>query len=134
MRDKRFVKHLPLPALLCFVFLFCFCASKPVMTLTGADNGTRVEIKTGDVIEVSLEAQLGTGYGWEVVSRHNNLVLVGEPVQAPVGKAKPGGPERQTFRFKAVEKGESGLVLRYAQGWRGDAAAQREFTVTVLVK
>lgn len=134
MRNNRLVFKIPLLVLVFFVFLFCFCARKPVMTLTGIDNGTRVEMQSGEVLAISLEAQLGTGYGWKVVSRSGKLVLDGEPSQAPVGKVRPGGLELQTFRFKAIEKGEAEIRLRYAQSWRRETKALKEFTVTVIVK
>lgn len=134
MRNNRLAFKIPLLALVFFVFLFCFCARKPVMTLTGIDNGTRVEMQSGEVLAISLEAQLGTGYGWKVVSRSGKLVLDGESSQAPVGKVRPGGLELQTFRFKAIEKGEAEIRLRYAQSWRRETKALKEFTVTVIVK
>lgn len=134
MYYKRLLWKIPLLALFLSAAVFSSCSGKPAMTLTDADNGTRVEIKSGDVLAVKLEAQLGTGFGWKVVSPYKNLAPDGEPAQVSKEDRKPGGPEFQMFRFKAGEKGEAELKLQYAQGWNKETKPRREFTVTVIVK
>ena len=94
----------PAWAVLSAAILFFACAVKPAVTVTDADNGTKVEIKTDEVLAVKLEAQLGTGFGWKVVSESAALVLKGDPEQVSSTDQKPGGPEYQTFKFKAVKK------------------------------
>ncbi len=110
------------------------CAVKPALTVTDEDNGTRVEIRSGEVLAVRLSAQLGTGFGWKVVAAGKNLEQKGEPQQVAKEGHKPGSPDYQVFRFKAVEKGGSDLRLQYAEGWNKDAKPLRDFTLTVIVK
>jgi predicted secreted protein len=110
------------------------CAMKPAVTVTDADNGTRVEIKTGELLAVKLAAQLGTGFGWKIVSENKNLALKGEPEQVSKNGKIPGGTDYQTFKFKAVEKGETVLKLRYVEGWKKEAKSLKEFGITVIVK
>ncbi|HOD15545.1 MAG TPA: protease inhibitor I42 family protein [Spirochaetota bacterium] len=114
--------------------MFFACTVKPAVTVTDADNGTKVEVKTGEVLAVKLEAQLGTGFGWKVISESTALVLKGDPEQISPGDQKPGGPEYQTFKFKAANKGESELKFEYAEGWKKDAKPLKEYTITVIVK
>lgn len=121
-------------AMIVSVGMMCSCSGKPSVTMTEADNGTAVDIKSGEVLEVRLPAQLGTGFGWKVVSAGTNLALKGEPEQVPGGSGKPGGPELQSFKFKAGEKGESELTLQYAEDWKKDAKPLKDFKVTVNVK
>jgi predicted secreted protein len=127
-------KKFSLAVLFIMTAMSCSCAVKPAVTVTASDSGTRVEIKSGDVLAVKLEAQLGTGFGWKVVSLNENLVQEGEAVQTPKGTGKPGGPEYQTFRFKAGKKGEAELRLQYAQGWHKGTKPLKEFAITVIIK
>ncbi len=121
-------------AMIVSVGMMCSCSVKPALTVTEADNGTAVDIKSGEILEVRLPAQLGTGFGWKVVSAGKNLALRGEPEQVSGGGGKPGGPELQSFKFKAGEKGESELTLRYAEDWKKDTKPLKDFTLTVNVK
>jgi inhibitor of cysteine peptidase len=114
--------------------LFFACTVKPAVTVSDADSGTKVEIKAGEVLAVKLGAQLGTGFGWKVVSENKLLVLKGEPEQVSREDQKPGGPDYQTFKFKAVEKGETELKFQYVEGWKKDAKPLKEFAITVIVK
>ncbi|OHD66884.1 MAG: hypothetical protein A2176_12545 [Spirochaetes bacterium RBG_13_51_14] len=110
------------------------CAVKPAVTVTDVDNGTKVEIQSGEFLAVKLEAQLGTGYGWKVVSESEELVLKGEPEQVSKQGHKPGGPDIQTFKFKAVKKGETTLRLQYIEAWKKKSKPLKEYTITVIVK
>lgn len=125
---------IPACVILSAVVLILACTVKPAVTVTDADNGTKVEIQTGKVLAVRLEAQLGTGFGWKVVSESTKLVLKGDPEQMAPGDQKPGGPEYQTFKFRAVEKGETELKLQYAEGWKKDVKPLKEYAITVIVK
>jgi predicted secreted protein len=110
------------------------CSVKPAVTATDADNGTRVELKKGEVLAVRLSAQLGTGFGWKVADHGGTLELMGEPEQVAGAGRKPGGPGFQTFKFKAVDRGESVLKLRYLEAWKKEAKPIREFAITVTVR
>jgi predicted secreted protein len=124
----------PAWALLVATVLFFACAVKPAVTVSDADSGTKVEIKAGEVLAVKLGAQLGTGFGWKVVSESQQLVLKGEPEQVSGGDQKPGGPDYQTFKFKAAKKGEASLKFQYVEGWKKDAKPLKEYAITVIVK
>ncbi len=121
-------------ALFLSVAILGSCSMKPAVTVTDADNGTRVEIKKGDLLAVKLAAQLGTGFGWKVVSENKSLTLKGEPEQVSKDVKLPGGTDYQTFKFKAVEKGETVLKMRYVEGWKKEAKSLKEFAITVVVK
>jgi inhibitor of cysteine peptidase len=126
-------RTLMLAMAVCVAMVFS-CAVKPALTVTDADNGTRVEIRSGEILAVRLSAQLGTGFGWKVAAAGKNIEQKGEPQQVAKERQKPGAPDYQVFRFKAVEKGESELKLLYTEGWNKDAKPLRDFTVTVIVQ
>jgi len=126
-------RFLMLAMAVCVAMVFS-CTIKPALTVSDADNGTRVEVRSGEILAVRLSAQLGTGYAWKVVAAGKNVEQKGEPQQMAGEGQKPGAPDYQVFKFKAVEKGESELKLQYAEGWKKDAKPHREFAVTVVVK
>lgn len=111
-----------------------FCSMKPAVTVTDADNGSRVEIKKGDLIAVQLTAQLSTGHGWKAVDTGVILELIGEPEQITARDRKPGAPEAQKFVFKGIERGEAALILHYMETWKAEAKPVKEFRVTVTVR
>ena len=125
---------IPLLVLFLSVAILGSCSMKPAVTVTDADNGTRVEIKSGDVLAVKLAAQLGTGFGWKVITENKNLALKGEPEQVSKNGQVPGGPDYQTFKFKAGEKGETILKLQYVEGWKKQAKPLKEYAITIIVK
>ena len=127
------VVTLPIMAVMAAV-IFIACAMKPAMTVGDDDNGTKIEIERGDLLAVKLSAQLGTGYGWKVVTENRILAIKGEPEQVSRQGQKPGGTDYQTFKFKATEKGEEALQLNYVEAWREDAKPLKEFSLTVIVK
>ncbi len=121
-------------AMIVSVGMMCSCSVKPAVTVTEADNGAAIDINSGEILEVKLPAQLGTGFGWKVASAGKNLARKGEPEQVSSGGEKPGGPELQSFKFKAGDKGVSELTLQYAEGWKKDVKPLKDFKLTVNVK
>jgi predicted secreted protein len=134
MHTSILFEKISVPILFLSIAILASCSMKPAMTVTDADNGTSVEIKSGDVLAVKLAAQLGTGFGWKVSTENKNLTLKGEPEQVSKNGQIPGGPDYQTFKFKAGEKGETLLKLQYVEGWKKEAKALKEFSITVIVK
>ena len=116
------------------VALLCSCSMKPAITVTDPDSGSRVEIKKGEILAVKLATQLGTGYGWKVVSPSKALVLKGEPEQISTREQKPGVSEYQTFLFRAEERGEAELKLQYIEAWKEDAKPLKEYAITIDIR
>jgi predicted secreted protein len=121
-------------AMMICMALFCSCSVKPAITVTDSDSGSRVEIKRGEILSVRLAAQLGSGYGWKVVSGNKALVLKGEPEQISKDDQKPGGADFQTFTFKAEERGEEELKFQYIEAWKKDAKPLKEYTIIVVIR
>ena len=133
MISTAFYKTLALAMVVSVAMVFS-CTMKPAVTVTDADNGTRVEIKSGEILAVKLPAQLGTGFAWKVVAAGKNLEQKGEPRQIANEGQMPGAPNSQIFMFKAADRGEAELKLQYLEGWKKDAKVLKEFSVTVVVK
>jgi inhibitor of cysteine peptidase len=105
--------------------------------LTEADDGTTIERRAGEMIEISLASNPTTGYGWEVVAPAEPVIeQVGEEEYVPdeTSNRRVGVGGTSTFRFKAVKAGQTPLKLVYRRSRETDVEPVKTFAVTVVVK
>jgi inhibitor of cysteine peptidase len=82
--------------------------------LSAADNGSTIQLKTGQVLVIELEGNITTGYSWEVGSVDAALLaLQGEVDYASEDTGLVGSGGVFTFRFEAKQAGETTLQLIY---------------------
>ncbi|MBN1631396.1 MAG: protease inhibitor I42 family protein [Thermoleophilia bacterium] len=109
-------------------------ADAPTFTLDEEDDGSTVTVEAGDIVDVVLEGNPTTGYGWTVdLSTEDAAILeqVGEPTYVPDSELVGAGGT-YTFRFRALAVGEATLVLNYARPWES-VPPLKTFSVTVAV-
>ena len=117
-------------AILCLVFS---CATSGGITLHASDNGSQVELRSGQNLVILLEGNPTTGYTWEAVEYDEGVLRqVGEPAFTPESDAV-GAPGSQVLRFKALDKGQTTLRLVYHRPWE-DAEPEMVFSVEVVVR
>ncbi len=94
------------------------------------DEGKIVHAPPETTIVVRLDAQLGTGYGWQVAELGDTLIQIGDPeVEDSDGRA--GRSERQVFRFRVRGEGRSTLRMVYVRPWEKDADPAKTFSVVI---
>lgn len=86
------------------------------VTVSQADNGKTVSLRTGDYLNVTLQENPTTGYRWVVTERDDSrLRLVGDqyaaPDPGPTGQTGGGG--QRLLRFQALGEGPTCLRLEY---------------------
>jgi inhibitor of cysteine peptidase len=109
------------------------CAPREVK-LTAADNGRRVELKKGQALVITLEANPTTGYTWEVAEIGERILRqVGETEFKPESKAV-GAPGVQILRFKALKSGQTTLKLVYHRPWEKGVEPLQVFSIQVIVR
>jgi predicted secreted protein len=131
----------------------------PPVRLTAADNGTTINVTTGQFLVITLEANPGsTGFGWEVVEpsdeqvlRQYNLVRdiiasfvvvepsdeqvlrqLGDITYVPPEVVLPGAPGVQIATFEVVGAGKATITMVYRRPWEGDVPPADTFTVDVI--
>lgn len=114
------------------------CAGSPAqennMVLTDSDNNKEIVLSTKARLTLKLEAQLGTGYGWEIAELDKDrLEPAGPPTLDTTSKETVGRRETQVFVFKPLKPGTAVLKLRYVRPWEKPAKPQKTFTVTVNI-
>jgi C1A family cysteine protease len=118
------------------------------ITLGAEDQGRRVQLKEGDVLVVSLEANPSTGYAWAVdqaplaAQEQGILVQTAEEFQTRETGPSPGAgaseqlpllgaPQNQILRFQAAQAGETTLKLVYRRPWEEDLPPLDQFSLDV---
>ena len=120
--------------LLAILLLAAGCGSSKEVKLGADDNGSKVEVKTGQILVISLESNPTTGYAWEVVDfEEGALEQDGEPEFEADSKLVGAGGV-QTFRFKTAEAGEVELKLLHHRSWEEDVEPLDTFIVQVVVR
>lgn len=109
--------------------------TKTVVNVTDKDNDGKVNLTKGSMLIVRLEAQLGTGFGWQVVKNSSNgLRQLGKPGLETTDSSSLGRIEVQVFRFKPRQAGSYELELHYKRPWEKDRKPAKTFRLTVRVR
>ena len=143
MKKKTYIVGGALIALLILVVVFVVYSPRETLTpngmnLTAADNGSTVELKRGQVVSITLEANPTTGYTWEVVEPRDGQVMrqVGEiefiPNRQESGIVGSGGV--QIIRFEAINAGQTVLKLVYHRSWETDVEPLKTFSIHLAAR
>lgn len=99
------------------------------------DNGREVQLKKGQTLVVTLEANPTTGYSWEVAEPLDEQVLrqVGEPEFKQESEALGAGGV-QVLRFEAVNAGQITLKLVYHRPWEKGVEPLETYSLQVVVQ
>lgn len=107
-------------------------AAAPAAAAPGAAvsaiEGEVTELQVGRMLEIALEGNASTGYGWGFEDGHDGApqlrqrkgLAVAHATSAKTAPATPspvGSPSVQHWTFEAVEPGESRIVLHYRRPW-----------------
>ena len=104
----------------------------PVIQVDLRHNGGKVSLPIGGSLVITLPAQPGTGYGWQVTSPSSQIVQLQSNVFRP-GDGLPSGNENQILTFLAGQAGKAVLVLSYRGPGDTAAPAAKLFQLTVTV-
>lgn len=103
--------------------------------LTIKENGTRIDLQRGQLLEIALPASLGTGFSWRVTNVPDALRTKGQPeTRKPESEEpKPGRTEYQIFRFVAGRAGTGKLELQYVRPWEKGTPPANTYSLTINV-
>ena len=117
--------------------LLASCRPRAPVQLTAADVGRSIDLRLGQEIEVSLQANPTTGYRWEMVQAAPAVldVLSGQTyAPAPSAPRVVGGGGTVTWRFRAARAGHDSLQLVYRRPWEPDGAPAQTFKCDITVQ
>lgn len=102
-------------------------------------DGTTQQIKVGEVMEITLESNITTGYSWSAtISDPKVLIQMGEPQyqesQSSAATPLMGAGGKETFLFQATETGTTSVTLEYKRDFETNVAPEKTITFTMEVK
>ncbi|MGL4368432.1 MAG: protease inhibitor I42 family protein [Spirochaetota bacterium] len=112
---------------------FCMCATAAKYTVMDADNQKSFSLKKGEIIKVELEAQLSTGYGWQVAGL-SGVEVYGDTKVITAQKEITGGKDYQYLQFKAVQSGSGFIELKYVQPWNPKSTPAKTYKILISVE
>lgn len=101
--------------------------------VTEANEGSEFELKKGQFLVITLEANPTTGYTWEVVEPEDEQVLrqVGEIEFEPESDLIGAGGV-QIIRFEVVNAGRTNIKLVYHRSWETGLEPLKTFAIQVV--
>ena len=111
------------------------CRGQQEVKASIGDDGREMQLKKGQTLVVTLEANPTTGYSWEVAEPLDEQVLrqAGEPEFKPESDLAGAGGVR-ILRFEAVNAGQTALKLVYHRPWEKEVEPAETFSVEVTVR
>ena len=103
--------------------------------LTENDNGKKIAVHPGDVIRITLESNITTGYSWENADKVDSDVLAldtNDYVSDPNPEELDGVGGRTVIVYRALKPGETKIDLVYLQSW-APSEFDTKYSVTVTV-
>ena len=108
-------------------------APNAMLSLTEIDNGRTVDVRLGDMVQVTLPENATTGYRWAIDRYDEEFieVLKSEPhyTENTIGV---GGTIAFTFQARKVGTGE--VVLKNWRHWEGDSSVTSRFRFRLRVQ
>ena len=100
------------------------------------DNGDSINLKINDTVEINLESNPTTGYGWFLSDKTNESIVSlvdSEYIASEKDEKMVGVGGYETFTFKAVSKGETRIILNHERPSEEDTDLLETFEVTISV-
>ena len=106
---------------------------RPAAILTDADDGSTVALRVGDTFLLQLFENAATGYRWTVETLDRASIGIREFGFLRRSDAVGGGGDVQ-WMLEAKAPATTGIAFRLARAWGGDAAANRRFCITLVIR
>ena len=109
------------------------CAVTPDIVITEKESGKEYTVKAGEVVEIRLMGQLGTGFSWKASIDSAFLEEVGSDVLTGE-KQETSGWDTQIFQFKALKAGKTKISFQYKRHWEKKEVVKKDFNCTVTIQ
>lgn len=99
--------------------------------LSAKDDGRQIELAEGQVLVISLEGNLSTGYRWEIAGVDAEVLRQLGEIEFEPESDLLGAPGKQTLRFQPVGEGQTSLQLIYHRPWEREIKRAKTFSIQV---
>ena len=108
--------------------------NEPDVILQKQDNGKKITVKAGQVIQIQVEGMGGTGYWWYVQNLDAERVELLSEKTKVASDGRMGGPVLGLWNFRAKEPGTTEIKMDYYRSWEGSAKAADHFQVRITIE
>lgn len=110
------------------------CKGKTIK-INGDDNGSIIELKKGETLELSIRGNTTTGYSWKVESVDENVLKpLGVPYYEMDSNMLDGSGGTFIFTYTAANIGTTDLKLIYWRSFEPENPPVETYEVTVIVQ
>ena len=104
------------------------------VTVGEEQSGQQLTLRVGEIFQVELPGQAGTGYSWYLDNLDSHyLELVSHETRQASPESMVGGPLLYLWRFKAKKEGQTQLKLAYYRVWEGIGTAPKHFLLHITI-
>jgi inhibitor of cysteine peptidase len=129
-----FRKHQFIIACIMLFTLLSGCAEKSTVNVNESQNGSSVDLQTGDILVITLDGNPTTGYQWEMLPNPDGIVeLQGDPEYKSGGNLVGSGG-KYSFNVKAVKAGTTTVDLKYFRSFEEGVPPIQTFSIEITVK
>jgi len=97
------------------------------------DNGSLVEIRQGEPLQISLAENATTGYRWEIDRYDEDRIEALSSDSSYPNSGVVGSGGRAIFTFQGKRAGYGEIVLKHRRSWEKDQPPLAEFRIRVQV-
>ena len=97
------------------------------------DSGKQIDVKTGEVVQVELEAMGTAGYQWFVESLDQEILrLVSEETKV-LHPGRLGAPVLMIWKFEVIKEGTTEIKMNHYRSWEGKEQSTDHFEVSIKI-
>jgi len=97
------------------------------------DSGKQIDVKTGEVVQVELEAIGTAGYQWFVESLDQEILrLVSEETKV-LHPGRLGAPVLMIWKFEMIKEGFTEIKMNHYRSWEGKEQSTDHFEVRIKI-
>ena len=136
--ERSWLSNFSAPPLFLFAILVATLFSQPAFaatkTIADADKGSTIHMKTGDTLDVRLEANPTTGFMWYLKKESTRLLKLTGQTETEATEPGVGRPVFQVFDFQATNPGDGVLLLHYVRSWEAPSPNEQQFQIHVVIE
>ena len=94
--------------------------------------GEPIKVKVGQRFTIRMESNPTTGYGWQLSKDLDNIIVLITNTFIPPDSKLCGAGGHELWTFKAVEQGQTNILMKYVRPWEKDQPARTNVFMVIV--
>ena len=103
------------------------------VVLSKQDSGKQIDVKTGEVVQVELEAMGTAGYQWFVENLDQDILKLGSEETKVPYPGRLGAPVLMIWKFEVIKEGFTEIRMNHYRSWEGQEHSTDHFEVRIKI-